>query len=224
MSYNSTTNAYLFSYSISDTSSTFLAFEISPYYYEMESIYIKATVISPTYEYDLYIGSSQYFETLYTTCIYKFYINAQYGQSIVIELTKSDSMSTSEQILIIYEYSSKSSTIELTKTNYPFAYDSTKKAYFCSYYVSRDSTSYVAFEINPSYDMTSVNVKVTLEEEYSKFLDKVLHSKLLIPIIVGICIFIIFIIICCCCYCRKKHKENEIDVKNSSVQPLLPLY
>ena len=223
MSYNSTTNSYLFSYSISDTSSTFLAFEISPYYYEMESIYIKATVISPTYEYDLYIGSSQYFETLYTTCIYKFYINAQYGQSIVIELTKSDSMSTSEQILIIYEYSSKSSTIELTKTNYPFVYDSTKKAYFCSYYVSRDSTSYVAFEINPSYDMTSVNVKVTLEEEYSNFLDKVLHSKLLIPIILGICIFIIFIIICCCCYCRRKHKENEIDVKNSSIQPLLPL-
>ena len=217
LSYKSSYNSYSKSYTINYTDTNYLAFEISPYY-EMVFVYVKATVISPVYEYELSDSVSKYFSILYPGCIYKFYISTQYDQILDIEFSKNDSKSTSYQYITIYEYSSESSRFELSRKNHSLSYDSTKNAYLYSYYVSQVSTSYLAFEIRPYYEMTSVNVKVTKEK--STVLDKVQDSQVYIPIIVGICLFIILIIICYFRYRRKQKQNNKIDFTSPSVQSL----
>ena len=74
MTYDSVKNSYLKSYIIYNSPScVYVAFSINPYY-EMTSVYVKATVASFD-EYDLISGLSKYLN-LSTLNTYKFYISA----------------------------------------------------------------------------------------------------------------------------------------------------
>ena len=123
----------------------------------MTSVYVKIT-LKNNHIYDLTIGSSIYISLLSTQYIYRFYVCAKYNQTIIIEFKKKDLYSISEEYISIYEYSSRYSTTELRKTYHPLIYDSSKNTYIDHYYVSDTNCTFVAYEINPSTSMISVNV------------------------------------------------------------------
>lgn len=116
LSYNATKESYSKSYNITKTSTSYIAFEIKPTYV-MSYVYIKATVISKTKVYDISSGSSKFFKQLSKSYIYKFYIPSEDSKIINISFNKSDSLSTSNQYITVYEYSSRNSTIKLVKIN-----------------------------------------------------------------------------------------------------------
>ena len=115
LSYNATKESYSKSYNITKTSTSYIAFEIKPTYV-MSYIYIKATIISKTNVYDISSGSSKFLNN-YLSYIYKFYIPSEDSKIINISFNKSDSLSTSNQYITVYEYSSRNSTIKLVKIN-----------------------------------------------------------------------------------------------------------
>lgn len=164
---------YFKTYTIYYSSCTYLAFEIIPQYH-MTSVYITATVNRGIYEYDLTSGSTQSFPTMSTSYIYKFYMVVEYGETADFEYTKSDSTYTSKEYVTIYRYTTRYATIELFKKNFTLSYDSTKKTFSQSYENEDIYCSYLAFEITPDYQMTSVNVKAIIKivVDYEDDLDR----------------------------------------------------
>ena len=102
------------------------------------------------YEYDLTSEESKFISTMYTSGIYKFYISVEYAQIVDIEFIKSDSSYTSYQYINFFEYSTRTSTTELTKDSNTLSYNSTKNTYSKSYTINKSSTTYLAFQIIPS--------------------------------------------------------------------------
>ena len=186
----------------------------------MTNVYVTAYVTTQIYEYDLASGSYQYFGKLSNKAIYKFYIDIEYGQKVDIVFTKSDSSSTTYQNITIYAYPFKSSNYELIKENYSLSYNPTENSYTKSYKVYSYSTKYLAFEIIPFYEMTSVYISVTVKEISTTKEDKnnINFSNILIPIL----IVVIFIVLIAFCYIRNR-KKKKIDFQNPSIQPLYPI-
>ena len=162
LNYDFTPNKYFKKYTISYSSCTYMAFEIIPEY-QMTSAYITAIVNRGIYQYDLYSGSTKSFPTMSTSYIYKFYLEVNYGETADFEFTKSDSTYTSKEYVTLYRYTTRYATTELYKGNLTLSYDSTKKTFSQSYENEDIYCSYLAFEITPDYQMTSVNVKAIIK-------------------------------------------------------------
>ena len=217
--YNYSTNSSSITYTVYNSLCSYVAFEIKPNY-RISSVYVKATVDTYNYEYDLTSGSSKYFSVLYTLDTYKFYIPATSGHKVDIEFKKNDSSSTSDQNITIYEYSNRNSTTGLWKTNLYLSYDYSINTYSISYNIYDTSSNYVAFEIQPYYKMTSIYVKATVEKTISSTMVLVL-ILILIPSIIIISIIALLI------WCNKRKKNDIIkdfqNPSNPSTQPLYPL-
>ena len=156
LSYSSSTNSYSYLYLVSYPTCKYLAFEIKPLY-SMISTYVVAIYV---YEYDLNIGSSLYFEELSNSYFHIFYVSVKYPQSINIEFSKNDSLSTSSQSITISELSNKGSS-SIRWNSYNLSYNSLTNSYSISYKIYYSSCKYLAFEILPYYQMSRAYVKVT---------------------------------------------------------------
>ena len=128
------------------------------HYWRQLILFLNATVISKINTYDISSGSSKFFSKLSKSYIYKFYIPSEAHKTINISFNKSDLLSTSEQFITVYEYSSRISTIELKKTKAALNYSFSKKSYTLSYNSSNPSCKYISFEIQPYYEMENVDV------------------------------------------------------------------
>ena len=195
LNYDSSKNSYSISYKIDYPNCKYLAFEIYPDK-RMDSTYVKATVNSPVYDYDLTSGSLEHYSSLSDTIIYKFYITAKSGQKVDYKLTSFSSNLNSSSIYI-YEYSSRDSTSELSKTSINLIYSPSTYSYSYSYTVSNSSCSYVAFEIKPDKDL-SISIKATVETTISW------------AAVVIILIIIVVIISLLVWYCTRKTNDKAI--------------
>lgn len=204
LNYISSTNTYSFSYEIYYSSCKYLALEILPDY-KMSNVYVKATNNPKVYNYDLTSNSKEHLSNLYQSYIYKFYIPAKNDDKVEFELT---GLLTSLKFdtIYIYEYSNRDSTSELSKTNID-----TSSIYSISYTVTDSSCNYVALEIKPSYDLSGVIVKATVESATSWAV-----IILIIIIIIGIISLLVW-------YFIRRNKKKEISIENPSIQSLSPL-
>ena len=155
LSYSNSENYYSYLYLVSYPTCKYLAFEIKPLY-SMVSTYVEATYV---YEYDLTIGSSLRFEVLSKSYFHIFYVPVKYPQTINIEFSKKDSLSTSSQSITISEKSNKASST-ITFHSYNLTYNPSSNSYSISYKIDYPSCKYLAFEILPYYKMSGVYVKV----------------------------------------------------------------
>ena len=87
-------------------------------------------------------------------------MSVKYPQSINIEFSKSDSLSTSSQSITISELSNKGSSA-IRWNSYNLTYNSLTNSYSISYTIEYSSCKYLAFEILPYYQMSRAYVKVT---------------------------------------------------------------
>ena len=164
-SIGSNTNKFTQIYQVSNPACTYLSIKLYPSS-EMNSVSILVTVKSSyDFEYDLENGFSKYIVTLFTSNTYKFYINAEYGKDVDIELDFDYiySHSSYRHPIIIYEYSSRNSKTELRQTNQYLSYGS-KNKFQTSYKVYNSSSQYVAFKIKPYFQMTAVYVELKVKK------------------------------------------------------------
>ena len=164
LSYNFTQNIYFETYNVSESSCTYISFEIIPEY-KMTSAFITATVARGIYEYDLFSSGTVYFYTMSTLYIYKLFLEVNYGETVNVEIDRHDSITSSIEITF-YQYATRNATIELFKKNFILSYDSTRSKYSQSFKNVDKNCNYFAFEITPYYQMSYVHFRAIIGVEY----------------------------------------------------------
>ena len=162
LSYNSIKNSYSLSYTVNSFKTNSVGFEINPKY-QMNSINVIANVTSLVYK--LINEIPIYLDILSSSYIYLFYISARKYELIDIEFSKIDTLFTNSQPITIYEYQWESFCSfpgHLIKQNLTLSYNSIKNSYSLSYNVNSSRTNYVAFEINPNYQMNSTYITANI--------------------------------------------------------------
>ena len=123
---------------------------------------IKVTVETfPDWTYYTESDSPSEVGMMYNNLVYKFYVPAQYDQSVDIKLTRKNKI-TQEQNIKCYEYLEKNSRAELEKKKSILQFDSDKKYFTYSYRLTNLNATYFAFEMKPSHLMEDVEVILTV--------------------------------------------------------------
>jgi len=211
LSYNYHKRSYSQLYRVNNPLNEYIALEIKPNY-QMENVYIKVNVFL-YYEFDLTNGLSKYFTTLSNTSIYKFYVPVESSQNVNFQISKNDSTYTNMQYITIYDYTNRNDKNVYKMDFYTMLYNKSENAYSISYVTWLSRSGYVAFEINPNCQMTSVYVKATVKDDIIYYETKTNFPIILLYFILIFFIFIIMLIVYC--YIRKK-KEKENYLKNYS--------
>ena len=158
-------------YIISNPSTNILLLEIKPdneneYIWQSFSLSIKTRYIPPDFEYNLTSGITQYLENLSSLYIYKFYIPAKHEEKVEIEFTSEDKFNTDkDQKITFYEYYERERKDDLHTKSENLVYNFYHNSYLS--FISLDnnydfSVQYLAFEIKPNFNMTSINVTATI--------------------------------------------------------------
>ena len=159
----STTMNYL--YKVSNSSTKFVVFEYKPYKITKNSV-IHANVFLPSdFEYNLTSGITQNYNSLNKSKSYKFYIHSKYQQKIEIEIKPNDKIKLDrKQKLTVIQYKERNDPREKSKQIIDLDYNYFLGSYLTVYSTERDG-DYVAFILNPNYDMNEVNITATLSGE-----------------------------------------------------------
>ena len=188
--YNSYLNTFLLSFDVgvyySPFSVSYVALEIKPPC-NMTSVNLTVNKNDAEgYIYDLTNNTQFYLRALIKRRTYKFYISAKGNQSVEYELTKLDSLTMNYLNIIVYEYSSRYSSKEISKNYVNLKYNSYNNSYNLLYIISNSSTTYVALQIDVSYDyfisvylkakVKHYNREFDLVKGFPKFIDN-LYSK-----------------------------------------------
>ena len=162
----------------------------------MTSVNITATIKNQEgYVYDLTNNTELYFRALIKTRKYKFYVYANYTQSVELFLNKSDSSDINYISINVYEYSKRYDSAQLSKKYFHFKSKINNNSYKYLYLINNPSTTYVAFEMEIYYYyFLSVYLKaivkyydyeIDLVQGSSKFVESLLEQvthKFYVPV------------------------------------------
>ena len=179
--YNSTRKYYVYLYNIYNRSTNYIVAELRPPAKVDASIKLYA-IIPPDYENNIYSDITFHYKALSNPYRYKFYIPAVEKQTLDIVITSDEKFDIDiSQEVTLYEYSSRTEKIELNKFNRKFDYLPYLNAFILSFdvgYYSVDPVKWVAFEILPFCNMTSVNLTATIKNQEGYVYDLTNNTEL----------------------------------------------
>lgn len=212
-------------YTIYYPQTTYVAFEITPNS-EWESVYASPIITTwASYEFDLTSSKSVKLGYLSSSEVARFYLSATYNQTIYIKFTQENSGNSYSQTpkINIYEFQNRTSLEELKYTELYLSYNSKKNSFTQSYTVYDNSTTYVAFELNPGFYMNEVTVKASIGNFDDENDEETKNNlAIILPVLFVICVVAIAIFIY-----KKNHRKNDNQLQNltyqTNTQPLYPI-
>lgn len=172
------------------------------------------------YKYDLQKGKEKYFATLKKGNTYYFYIKAEEGNELEIELSMDYSSVNSFSSVYANEYSSRYSTSKLHYSSiYLSSFNRNGKTVFSTTYSVWDfDAKYVALEITPNYDVSNFSILINVSGISNT---TVILLAVFIPVFC--CFFFIVVIFVIICRKRRNNIINSNANKTLNI-PTQPLY